>query len=427
MTLDMRTLQRAAGWLAVAVVVSLPWSTSVSVILIVLWLLAVLPTLVVADVRRELLTAAGGLPVLLWLLAAVGMLWADVPWAERIDGLGGFHRLLAIPLLLAQFRRAQCGPCACYGFLISATVLLALSSLLALLPSRAVEHVPLFAAHFNAYGVPVKDYILQSGIFLICAFGLIGAACERWREIRWRTIAALLCLAACFLANIAFVAVSRTTVAVVPLLAIVLGYRYFGWRGIALAGIGAAVLAAAALNASPYLHLRVMHSFTELRTYQNTDAANSTGLHMEFLKKSAAIVEAAPVIGHGTGSIAEQFRLAASGDAGSASAVATVNPHSQIFAVAIELGAVGAAVLLVMWAAHVLLFRGAGLMAWIGTIIVVQNFLSSLVNSHLFDFGQGWLYVFGVGIVGGTVLRDAQRPPAVPPAVPSAASPGVTP
>jgi O-antigen ligase len=140
---------------------------------------------------------------------------------------------------------------------------------------------------------------------------------------------------------------------------------------------------------------------------------------MEYLKKSAAIVAAAPVIGHGTGSIAEQFRLMASGDSGSASAIATVNPHNQIFAVAIELGVLGAAVLLAMWAAHVLLFRGVGLTAWIGTIIVMQNFLSSMVNSHLFDFGQGWLYVFGVGIAGGTVLRQAQTPPAV--------SPGVTP
>jgi O-antigen ligase len=415
MTLDMRTLQRVADWLAVAVVVSLPWSTSVSVILIVLWLLAVLPTLAVADMRRELLTAAGGLPVLLWLFAAVGMLWADVPWAERIDGLGGFHRLLVIPLLLVQFRRSRCGPCACYGFLISATVMLALSWFYTLFPSWAFAHVPFFGAHVKAYGVPAKDYILQSGIFLICALGLIGAACERRRETRWRTIAALLCLAACFLANIAFVTVSRTTVVVAPLLAIVLGYRYFGWRGIALAGIVAAALTAMALQASPYFNVRVMQSFTELRTYLNTDAANSTGLHMEYLKKSAAIVEAAPVIGHGTGSIAEQFRLMASGDAGSASAVATVNPHNQIFAVAIELGVLGAAVLLAMWAAHVLLFRGAGLMAWIGTIVVVQNFLSSLVNSHLFDFGQGWLYVFGVGIVGGTVLRDAHLPPAVSP------------
>jgi O-antigen ligase len=419
MTLDMRTLQRVADWLAVAVVVSLPWSTSASVVLIVLWLLAVLPTLAVADVRRELLTAAGGLPVLLWLLAAIGMLWADVPWAERIDGLGGFHRLLAIPLLLAQFRRSQCGPCACYGFLISATVMLALSSFFALFPAWALAHIPIFGAHVKAYGVPAKDYIFQSGIFLICAFGLIGAACERWREARWPTIAVLLCLALCFLANIAFVATSRTTVVVAPLLAVVLGYRYSGGRGAALAGIVAAALTAVALNASPYFNVRVMHSFTELRTYQNSDTANSTGLHMEYLKKSAAIVEAAPFIGHGTGSIAEQFRLAASGDAGSASAVATVNPHNQIFAVAIELGVVGAAVLLAMWAAHGLLFRGAGLMASIGAIIVVQNFLSSLVNSHLFDFGQGWLYVFGVGIVGGTVLRDAHFPPV--------ASPGGTP
>jgi hypothetical protein len=62
-------------------------------------------------------------------------------------------------------------------------------------------------------------------------------------------------------------------------------------------------------------------------------------------------------------------------------------------------------------------------MASIGTIIVVQNFLSSLVNSHLFDFGQGWLYVFGVGMVGGTVLRNAQRSPAVPPAASPVAKP----
>ena len=423
MTPDMRTLQRVADWLAVAVVVSLPWSTSASLILIVLWLVAVLPTLAVADMRRELLTAAGGLPVLLWLLAAIGMLWADVPWAERIEGLGGFHRLLAIPLLLVQFRRSRCGPCACYGFLISATVMLALSSFFALFPAWALAHIPIFGAHVKAYGVPAKDYILQSGNFLICAFGLIGAACERWREARWSTIVELLCLAACFLANIAFVATSRTTVVVAPLLAVVLGYRYSGGRGAALAGIVAAALTAAALNASPYFNMRVMHSFTELRTYQNSDAANSTGLHMEYLKKSAAIVEAAPFFGHGTGSIAEQFRLAASGDAGSASAVATVNPHNQIFAVAIELGVVGAAVLLAMWAAHGLLFRGAGLMASIGAIIVVQNFLSSLVNSHLFDFGQGWLYVFGVGIVGGTVLRDAQGAPAVPPAASPVAKP----
>jgi len=58
-----------------------------------------------------------------------------------------------------------------------------------------------------------------------------------------------------------------------------------------------------------------------------------------------------------------------------------------------------------------------------GELVVVQNVFTSLFNSHLFDFGQGWLYVFGVGIVGGSVLRDAQGPPAVPPAASPVAKP----
>ena len=49
-----------------------------------------------------------------------------------------------------------------------------------------------------------------------------------------------------------------------------------------------------------------------------------------------------------------------------------------------------------------------GLYAWIGLTIVMQNVVCSLVNSHLFDFTQGWLDVFGVGVgvAGGMALRE---------------------
>ena len=106
---DRTRLAPIADGLAVAVAVSLPWSTSATSILIVLWLIAVLPTLDVASVRREGMTPAGGLPVLLWALGALGMLWADASWGDRLHGLGSFHKLLVIPLLLAQFRRSERG------------------------------------------------------------------------------------------------------------------------------------------------------------------------------------------------------------------------------------------------------------------------------------------------------------------------------
>jgi hypothetical protein len=37
---------------------------------------------------------------------------------------------------------------------------------------------------------------------------------------------------------------------------------------------------------------------------------------------------------------------------------------------------------------------------------VVENILSSIVHSHLFDFNSGWLYVFAIGVLGGTILRE---------------------
>jgi O-antigen ligase len=62
-----------------------------------------------------------------------------------------------------------------------------------------------------------------------------------------------------------------------------------------------------------------------------------------------------------------------------------------------------------MWLVHLLLFRGDGLVAWIGLLVVVQNIFASLFNSHIFDFTEGWMYVLGVGIAGGMVLKTGSR------------------
>jgi O-antigen ligase len=397
---DRKRVAQLADWAAVAVAVSLPWSTSATSILLVLWLLILLPTLDVAMVRREVETAAGGLPVLLWLLAGVGMLWAGVSWADRIGGFGGFHRLLAIPFLLAQFRRSEHGAWVLCGFLASAVLLLLVCWALVL------AQIPSWPNHLHAYGVLVKDDIAQSTVFLICAMVVICGAFETLRERNWLMVLWLTGLAMLFLAYLAFVVRSRSAIGVAPLLVLLLGWRLFRWKGLVTACIAGLVLATGLWVTSQSMREYFFESIQQAEDYRATKADNSIGEHVEFLRKSATFVREAPLIGHGTGSMAALFRRSAIGQTG-AVGVATVNPHSQIFGVAIQLGLAGAAVLLAMWTAHYLLFRTVGWTAWAGTVVVVENAVSSIVHSHLFDFTHGWLYVFGVGVAGGMVLRQS--------------------
>ena len=85
------------------------------------------------------------------------------------------------------------------------------------------------------------------------------------------------------------------------------------------------------------------------------------------------------------------------------------NPHNQTLNVAVQWGMAGVILLYAMWLYHLLLFRGEGLAAWIGLMVVVQNVFTSLFNSHLFDFHEGWMYVLGVGVAGGMVLGARPR------------------
>jgi O-antigen ligase len=156
------------------------------------------------------------------------------------------------------------------------------------------------------------------------------------------------------------------------------------------------------------LRERVSTFMQEIHEYRTADVRTSAGERLEFWKKSLEFVAEAPVIGHGTGTIREQFRRVATGESGASSLIAA-NPHNQTLAVAIQLGLVGTIILYAMWIAHLLLFRGEGLAAWIGLAVVVQNMVGSLFNSHLFDFTHGWGYVIGVGIAGGIVSAAHSR------------------
>jgi O-antigen ligase len=191
---------------------------------------------------------------------------------------------------------------------------------------------------------------------------------------------------------------------VLAALFVVLGFRQSGWKGsLAMCLIGGA-LAGMAWTSSPYLRIRVNFLVEEIAKYRERGEPTSAGQRLEFWQKSAEFIAEKPVFGHGTGTIETLFRRAATASPGP-DALVTANPHSQVLGVAVQLGIAGAGLLVAMWLAHLALFRAVTPMAWIGFVVVAQNILGSLFNSHISDFTQGWLYVIGVGVLGAASPR----------------------
>lgn len=384
-----------ADGFAIAAAATLPWSVTAASIAIVLWLAAVLPILDWTGLRRIASTPAGGLPVLLFLLAIVGVAWSAASPADQFGNIKVFARLLIIVALVVQFQRSERGLWVLGAFLSSCALLLIASWLFWLFPSWGPSRKP--------PGVPVKDYIVQSGEFLICAFALGHLSLDAWRRARRLAALALGLLALLFLANIGYVASARSTLVAVVLLALLFVVQRFGWRqGLAVLTL-ATVVAALTWMSSPYLRERVLNVVQEVHDYRSGGAATSSGYRLNFWTRAIASISQAPLFGHGTGSQREQFRRTAVGEG--VTAAATDNPHNQTLVVAMQFGGLGTTLLYAMWFAHILLFRGDGLVAWVGTALVVQNIVAGLFNTALVEFTHAWMYIFGVGVLGGMVLR----------------------
>jgi hypothetical protein len=178
------------------------------------------------------------------------------------------------------------------------------------------------------------------------------------------------------------------------------------WRSIAIISVALIAGAAIAWQASPQLRKTADTFASDYTRYVEKGEPTSAGLRLEFWRKSLGFFAEAPIKGHGTGSTRGLFEQVATPSGHyQASSEVIGNPHNQTLNVAVQWGVIGVAVLYAIWILHLLLFRGDGLACWIGLLVVVQNVFTSLFNSHLFDFHEGWMYVIGVGVAGGMVIR----------------------
>ncbi|UQR60692.1 O-antigen ligase family protein [Bradyrhizobium sp. C-145] len=409
-----RRLRSPTAWretvdiFAVLTAASLPWSTSLAGIFNALLLLCMVPFLDLRAFLQSLKRPICVAPIALVALALLGTLWSDATWGARLYAVNPTVKLLVLPILLYHFERSQRGHWVLVAFLVSCALLSVMSWLVAFYPNLALK------TDAPERGIFVKNYIDQSQEFTLCAVALAYPIVMLLREKRYWLAGLLTALALTFFVNMAFVVVSRTALVTIPIMFGVFALLHLKWRSIAI--VAAALLAGAVLawQASPHLRQTAERFTNEYTRYVERGEPTSIGLRLEFWRKSLGFFAEAPVVGHGTGSTRGLFeRVATPSGQYQASAEVIGNPHNQTLNVAVQWGAIGIAVLFAIWILHLLLFRGDGFANWIGLLVVVQNVFTSLFNSHLFDFHEGWMYVIGVGVAGGMVIR-AQRSEAKP-------------
>jgi O-antigen ligase len=391
---------RTADLVVVGIALALPWSTSLVAIFAVIWIIVLAPTLELPTLARSLKQPACMLPIAFFVLAAVGTLWSDAPWGMRIYAISPTAKLLVLPLLLYHFGRSERGLWVFVAFVASCTLLMAMSWIVVFDPQLTIKPQ-------IDYGVPVKNYIDQSQEFALCAVALAYPVVEFFNRRKFAPAAVLLALGLGFVVNMMFVVVSRTALVAIPVMLVVFALLHLKWRGRIVALCAIAVLAGGAWLASPRLQAKTASVFSQYDSYEQSNEATSLGLRMEFWRKSLGFFAEAPLFGHGTGSTRGLFEHAAIGKTGAAAEVIS-NPHNQTLNAAVQWGTLGVVVLFAIWLVHLRLFRRDGLANWVGLLVVVQNIASSLFNSHLFDFHEGWMYVVGVGVAGGIAMQARQ-------------------
>ena len=356
------------------------------------------------------------LPFALVGLALVGTLWSDASWSARLYAIGPTLKLLVLPGLFYHFERSSRGMWVFIAFLVSCALLMVMSWIVAYDPSLSLKA----PSQGDARGIFVKNYIDQSQEFALCAVALVYpviALAAGEQDSGRRLLLGLL--------------FARL-------------YRQHGVRHRVTDGDGddadhaggIRADSSEAANQPDDLRRDGRHGRPALGYHDSTCAGVPRDLLKDYrlyktrqgvdIDRASARVLAkiAALLFRSAGDRPRDGLAARAVRAGrhrryliSATSEVIGNPHNQTLNVAVQWGTVGVILLYAMWLVHLLLFRGEGLVAWIGLLVVVQNIFTSLFNSHIFDFHEGWMYVLGVGVAGGMTLAARQRKLRADPAV----------
>jgi len=380
--------EKWAGWIVVAIGFSIPISTSLDNILLVL----LMALWFFGGHFREKIRATLDNPIVLPALILFGMyvlglFYGVASWQDALGSLKKAANFLLLPIMIPIFKEEKLRHFAIWGFLAAISLTLLLSYLLGT-GVISTEHI--FKGDQNepvVFKLRITHSLLMSYgayLFLLKARQSIGKP------------SGILCgvLALTALYNVFFMVGSKTSYIVA--LALVIYFVVSQWR---LRGMGVVVLLILMLFGTIYKlpssapHQRILLMYKEAMQWQPGQSEHtSTGDRLEYMTNSLKLIRENLLLGVGTGG----FKGAYADLVKDTKMEPSHNPHNEYLMVTVQIGIIGLAFMLwlfaVQWRTAALLPDKFDRFAARGLVILIVS--ASLVTSTLIDHTEGLFYVW---------------------------------
>jgi O-antigen ligase len=315
--------------------------------------------------------------LLLFLLFVIGLAYSPADLADGLSNLKKYRELIFFPIVISLLSGKQWARTAAeYSFIAGCIVLMLVSFGMSL---------SLITSH--RFGNSLVYHITHSFFMAILVYWSAQRATEESRQDRYFW----LFTGAVALANLTFLAPGRIGMLVLIFLAVLYTVQHFSLKMQLIGFMLLATISATLYLSSDNVSKRINEAIDEIQTYQQGSARTSMGMRLDWYNDCLILFKEKPVFGHGTGG----FEVAHDKLIEGTTIKRTGNPHNEYLFIAVQLGAVGLSLFLLLLATMIFSsFKLAKPERWMLQGIVVSMAVGCTLNSFLYDSQQGHYFVF---------------------------------
>lgn len=375
------------GYIAILLILTLPFSTALTIILsailLLLWLSSAqfmaLPTLL----KQNPITLFA---LLLFFCLALGIAYSTAPSGTAFSTFSKYRELLLLALLPPFFQSEFTRRWAWNAFIIA--------SIVTLLGSYVIYFG--LIDYMQPADPSIKNRITHS---LLMAFFAFFCMHKSLQADKYRLF--YIALLALCIHNLFFIVSGRTGQLIFLLLMLLFYIQRFDIKKAALLIAVTVTLLLVFITYSDSAS-RINEGFAQTQNYLHSETGEtntSMGQRLTFWKHSLTLISEHPWLGHGTGSYPiEYLKVASKTD------IASSNPHNEYLMITVQIGIAGLSLFLAfLFSQYRYSLKLVNESKWLAQGVLVALATNSLFNSSILDFTEGHWFTAMIALCFATL------------------------